>query len=120
VEGVTIRHAEVDDADAFHRIMTGPRVVAGTLQLPLQAAEWTRKLLEQKDEGSHVLAAIAQGEVVGNLALVTYPTLWGRRHLGEVHMAVRDDWHGKGVGGLLSWRPRSIWPTTGSTSRGWN
>ena len=33
--------------------------------------------------------------------LVAYPGLWRRRHVGEIHMAVRDDWHGKGVGTAL-------------------
>jgi len=98
---ITVRHAEVGDAEAFHRILTGPRVVEGTLQLPYQSAEWARKLLEEKDQGSHILSAVVEGEVVGNLDLVTYPTLWRRRHAGEIHMAVRDDWQGKGVGTAL-------------------
>jgi GNAT superfamily N-acetyltransferase len=39
--------------------------------------------------------------VVGDLGLETYPTLWRRRHAGQIGMAVRDDWHGKGVGTAL-------------------
>src|SRR5215211_1286167 len=98
---ITVRHAEAGDAEAFHRILTGPRVVEGTLQLPYQSAEWARKLLEERDRGSHILSAVAEGEVVGNLDLVTYPGLWRRRHVGEIHMAVRDDWQGRGVGTAL-------------------
>ena len=44
---VTVRHAEVGDAEAFHRIMTAPRVVAGTLQLPLQRVERARRFLAE-------------------------------------------------------------------------
>ena len=92
MEGVTIRHAEVGDAEALHRILTGARVVEETLQLPYQSAERSRRLLERTDEGSHVLSAVVEDEVVGNLGLVAFPTLWRRRHVGEIHMAVRDDW----------------------------
>ncbi len=69
VEGVTIRHAEVGDAEALHRILTGPRVVEKTLRLPYRSAEWSRRLLERTDEGSHVLSAVVENEVVGNLDL---------------------------------------------------
>src|SRR5918997_35245 len=48
---VTVRHAEVGDAEAFHRIMTAPRVVAGTLQLPLQTVERTRRFLADPPRG---------------------------------------------------------------------
>ena len=101
MEGVTIRHAEVGDAEALHRILTGPRVVEETLQLPYRSAEWSRRLLERTDEGSHVLSAVVEDEVVGNLDLVAFPTLWRRRHVGEIDMAVRDDWQGKGIGTAL-------------------
>ncbi len=70
MEGVTIRHAEVGDAEALHRILTGPRVVEETLRLPYRSAEWSRRLLERTDEGSHVLSAVVEDEVVGNLDLV--------------------------------------------------
>jgi hypothetical protein len=35
---ITVRHAEPDDTEAIHRILSGPRAMAGTLQLPLQSA----------------------------------------------------------------------------------
>jgi hypothetical protein len=34
---VSIRHAEPNDASAIHRILSGPRAIAGTMQLPLQS-----------------------------------------------------------------------------------
>jgi L-phenylalanine/L-methionine N-acetyltransferase len=101
VEGVTIRHAEVGDAEAFHRIMTGPRVVAGTLQLPFQTVERTRRFLAESPEHDYVLVAVADGEVIGNLDLSTKPHNPRTRHVGYMGMAVRDDWQGKGIGTAL-------------------
>jgi putative acetyltransferase len=98
---VTVRHAEVVDAEAFHRIMTAPRVVAGTLQLPFQSVERTRRFLADPPEGSHVLVALCEGEVVGNLDLRVHPDSPRRHHVGVVGMAVHDDWQGKGVGTSL-------------------
>jgi L-phenylalanine/L-methionine N-acetyltransferase len=98
---VTVRHAEVGDAEAFHRIMTAPRVVAGTLQLPFQSVERTRRFLADPPEGSHVLVALCEGEVVGNLDLRVHPDSPRRRHVGVIGMAVHDDWQGKGVGTSL-------------------
>ncbi len=98
---IVIRHAEPDDYEAIHRIFSGPRVIEGTLQLPLPSAEMWRKRLSEKPENLYSLVACADGEVVGDLGLETYPTLWRRRHAGQIGMAVRDDWQGKGVGTAL-------------------
>jgi len=88
---VSIRHAEPADAEALHRIFSGPRVIEGTLQLPLPSAEVSRKRLSEMPEGVYSLVACANGEVVGALGLETYPTLWRRRHVGQIGMALRDD-----------------------------
>jgi putative acetyltransferase len=95
---VSVRHAEPDDYEAMHRIMSGPRAAAGTLQLPLQSAEAWRKRLAEPTEGLFLLVACVEGEVVGNLGLETSPARPRMRHVGGVGMAVRDDWQGKGVG----------------------
>ena len=98
---VSIRHAEPDDYEALHRIFSGPRVIEGTLQLPLPSAEMWRKRLSEQPEGINALVACADGEVVGDLGLETYPTHWRRRHVAQIGMAVRDDWQGRGVGTAL-------------------
>ena len=98
---VSVRHAEPDDAEALHRILSSPRAMEGTLQLPLQSVEKRRQWLSEMPEGFHHLVACVEGEVVGSLGLGTFPTRWRRRHVGEIGMAVRDDWQGKGVGTAL-------------------
>ena len=98
---VSIRHAEPDDYEAMHRIMSGPRAAAGTLQLPLQSKEAWRKRLAEPPEGLLMLVACVEGEVVGNLGLETSPARPRMRHVGSIGMAVQDDWQGKGVGTAL-------------------
>ncbi|MDP8947007.1 MAG: GNAT family N-acetyltransferase [Actinomycetota bacterium] len=98
---IVIRHAEPDDYRALHRIFSGRRVIEGTLQLPLPSAEMWRKRISEKPESVYALVACVGGEVVGDLTLETHPTRWRRRHAGEIGMAVRDDWQGRGVGTAL-------------------
>ena len=98
---VSVRHAEPDDAQAVHRILSGPRATAGTMQLPLLSVEGVRKrFLSESHEGFYHLVACVDEEVVGHLGLETF-TRPRRRHVGEIGMAVRDDWQGKGVGTAL-------------------
>jgi hypothetical protein len=47
---VSIRHAEPSDTEAIHRILSGPRAVEGTLQLPLQSLEGVRKRFSEAPE----------------------------------------------------------------------
>ena len=98
---VSIRHAEPDDAEAIHRILSSPLASAGTLQWPLQSVEGIRTLFfsETREELYHLVACV-DAEVVGHLGLETF-TRPRRRHLGEIGMAVRDDWQGRGVGTAL-------------------
>jgi putative acetyltransferase len=98
---VSIRHAEPADAEALHRILVDRGVVQGTLQLPFQTVEGVRKWLSDKPEGLYVLVACVDEEVVGNLDLSTAPSIPRRRHAGDIAMAVREDWRGKGIGTAL-------------------
>ncbi len=98
---IIVRHAEPEDYEAMHRIMSSPKVAAGTLQLPLQSAEAWRKRLAEPPEGLFLLVACVDGEVIGNLGLETSPNRPRMRHAGSLGMAVRDDWQGRGVGTAL-------------------
>lgn len=96
-----IRHVEPEDYEALHRIMTGPVVQERTLQLPLQSRESWRKKLAEPPPGLYSLVACVEGEVVGNGTLATTPNRPRMKHVGELGMAIRDDWQGKGVGTKL-------------------
>ena len=98
---ITVRHLEPEDYKALHRIFSGPKVVADTLQMPFPSAEMWRERLSEPPEGLYSLVACVEREVVGSLGLETSPTRWRMRHVGSIGMAVRDDWQGKGVGTAL-------------------
>ena len=98
---ITVSHAEPEDYESLHRIFSGPKVVADTLQMPFPSAEMWRERLSEPPEGLYSLVACVEGEVVGSLGLETSPTRWRMRHVGSIGMAVRDDWQGKGVGTAL-------------------
>jgi putative acetyltransferase len=97
---IIVRHAEPGDLEGLHHLYSSPRVIAGTLQLPFPSAEARRKRLAESPEGHYFLVACVAGEVVGNLGLGT-TTRPRRRHVGDIGMAVRDDWQGRGVGTAL-------------------
>ena len=98
---ITIRHGEPGDYEAVHKIFSGPKATWGTLQIPYPSAEMWRKRLAEPPEGLYFLVACVDGEIVGQIGLHTSPNRPRRRHVGEIGMAVRDDWQGKGVGTAL-------------------
>lgn len=98
---ITVRRAEPADYEAVRNVYAGPRAYGGTLQLPLPSAEPWRKRLADPADGSFHLVACADGEVIGNLGLHTFPLHPRRRHVGQIGMAVRDDWQGRGAGTAL-------------------
>jgi len=98
---ITIRRAEPNDYEAIARVLAGPKAIWGTLQLPFPSTEVWRKRLAEPDPGLYSLVACAENEVVGQLTLHTFPNSPRRKHVGQLGMAVRDDWQGKGVGTAL-------------------
>ena len=97
---IEVRAAEITDVEALTQLFTHRNAYAQTLQLPFQSLEVWRKRLTHKDDTHHSLVATVNGEIVGNLGL-TRLTRARRAHVGEIGMAVRDDWQGKGVGTAL-------------------
>jgi len=98
---IVVRRAEPRDADAIQVIFSGPKVIAGTLQLPYPSVEAWRKRLADFPAADHWLVATIDGEVVGNLGLHDGGKSPRRRHVGQLCMSVRDDRHGCGVGSAL-------------------
>ena len=97
----TIRRAEPSDAEAMRKIFEYPNVIRGTLQLPFPSAENWRKRLAEPPDGTFNLVVCVENEVIGQLGLHTFPHHPRRRHVGQIGMEVRDDWHGKGAGSAL-------------------
>jgi putative acetyltransferase len=96
-----IRRAQPNDYEAVSRIFEGEKAFSGTLQLPFPSADVWHKRLAEPPEGSFNLLACVENEVVGQLGLHTLPNNPRRRHVGQIGMAVRDDWQGKGAGSAL-------------------
>lgn len=97
---LVIRHAEPQDYLAVARIYSYPLASGGTLQIPVQSAEVWKARLSQMAPLDRILVAAVDDEVVGNLGL--HPQTNVRRsHVAGIGMAVRDDWHGKGIGKAL-------------------
>ncbi|MGE5073951.1 MAG: GNAT family N-acetyltransferase [Anaerolineae bacterium] len=97
----TIRRAEPGDYEAVRRVLSGPKAVWGTLQLPYPTAEFWRRRMAEPVDGYYSLLACAGNDVVGELGLITFPNAPRRRHAARIGMAVRDDWQGKGAGTAL-------------------
>ncbi|MBN2243070.1 MAG: GNAT family N-acetyltransferase [Acidobacteria bacterium] len=99
---IKIRRTEPGDYEAVQRILAGPKAVWGTLQLPFPSVEqWRKRLAEPAESLFSLSACVENDEVVGQLGLQTFPDRPRRRHAGQIGMAVRDDWQGKGVGAAL-------------------
>jgi len=96
-----VRRIEPADYEAVTRIFIGPQVIWGTLQLPFPSVESWKKRLSEAPEGSINLVVCAGDEIVGQLGLFTFPNWPRRRHAGQIGMAVRDDWQGRGAGAAL-------------------
>ena len=98
---ISIRHLQPEDVNAVHEMCSSQTVINGTMRLPYQALDYTRRRVEPVD-GIIRLVAVADEEVVGYSELITYPNVPRHRHAGEVNMImVREGWQNQGVGRQL-------------------
>jgi L-phenylalanine/L-methionine N-acetyltransferase len=98
---VIVRRAEARDAEAIAATFALREAIAGTLQLPFPSSATWAKRIEETPPGDYLLVAEVDGGVVGNLGLHATSKSPRRRHAGTIGIAVRDDWHGRGVGSAL-------------------
>ncbi|MBL0347253.1 GNAT family N-acetyltransferase [Candidatus Villigracilis affinis] len=98
---IIIRRLEPSDYEAMQKVFAGPKVTWGTLQQPYPSVESWRKRLTEIPESQFWLAAMVGDEMAGQLEIQTTPNHPRRKHVGQLGMAVRDDFQGKGVGTAL-------------------
>ncbi|GLS17983.1 acetyltransferase [Labrys miyagiensis] len=94
-----IRTTRVDDTDAVTALVNLPGYRFGTLRLPFQSVQGTRKWLEQQGDDGLSLVAVLDGAIVGNLGL--FRDKGRRRHAAHFGMGVHDQHVGKGIGTAL-------------------
>ncbi|WP_332697648.1 GNAT family N-acetyltransferase [Bosea sp. (in: a-proteobacteria)] len=94
-----VRAARSDDLDALTALVNLPGFRAGTLRLPYQRSEVTRRWLENPDIDGLNIVAIRDGELIGQAGFERYR---GRRaHVAYIGIGVHDDHRGTGVGSAL-------------------
>jgi putative acetyltransferase len=95
-EGLVIRAARLDDAEALTALMNMPGFRAGTQRLPFQSVEHTCKWLERRSEGGINLVAVLNGKLVGSADFVRYA---GRRsHSAGLGLGVHDGHKARALG----------------------
>jgi putative acetyltransferase len=98
---ITVRRACIDDSDAIWRVFQDTEAYSGTLQLPFPSREVWRKRIAEPPESDFILVAEADGAIVGQAGLHRVAMSPRRAHAMSIGIAVRSDWHGKGVGRAL-------------------
>ncbi len=101
IPGLIIRDCRLEDAEALHDMFSQPQVIRGTLQLPYPSLQLWQARIADPQPGLTMLVAIHEDGLVGQVAVHTHPTRPRRRHAGDLGMAVRHEWQGRGVGTAL-------------------
>lgn len=95
-KGVTVRAMRADDLEAVTAFLNLPGFRHGTLRLPFQSIEETRRRFEAMSPGNISLVAEYDGVPVGDARHQ------GRRsHAASIGMGIHDDFTGKGIGSAL-------------------
>ena len=97
---IIVRHAEPGDYLAVQQIYAQPRAVAGNLQVPFPSQEMWRERLTKIDSNNHILVALVNDKVVGNLGL-HLSARRRRTHAAGIGIGVHDEYHRLGVGSAL-------------------
>lgn len=100
-QDIVIRATEPEDFEAFQDIHAQPKVIWGTMRIPYQSKDFWRKRLANFPGGGHGIVAEIDQRVVGSAALLVDNFSPRRRHVGDIGMAVHDDFHHRGVGRAL-------------------
>lgn len=94
-----MRAMRPSDVEAVTALLNMPGFRFGTLRLPHQTVEETRKRMEAPQPGSINLVAVVGDVIVGNAGM---SRLQGRRsHAASLGMGVHDAYAGQGIGSAL-------------------
>lgn len=97
--GILIRATRPDDCEAIAALANLPGYRWGTLRMPHQTPEETRRWIEHRAPGNIGLVAVKDGRIVGNGGLSRSD---GRRsHVASLGMGVHDDFCGQGIGSKI-------------------
>jgi L-phenylalanine/L-methionine N-acetyltransferase len=98
-DNVVIRATRPDDSEQIAALACLPGYRFGTLRLPHQTPEMTRKWIENQAPGDLSLMVVHDGTIIGNGGLSRFQ---GRRaHAAGLGMGIHDDWCGRGIGSRL-------------------
>lgn len=98
-DGIVIRAARPSDYEGIAALGSLPRLRWGTLRLPYQSPEATKKWLESQTPNNLSLVVEKDGVIIGSGGFERYQ---GRRnHVGSLGMGLHDDYHGRGIGTRL-------------------
>jgi L-phenylalanine/L-methionine N-acetyltransferase len=101
IDNIVIRRIEPEDFRGLQRINEQPLAVYGTLQVPYPSAQTWRQRLEHQTGNHYGLVACVRDTIVGSLGLAVPERSPRRAHVGEIGLAVHDQWHGRGIGTAL-------------------
>jgi len=99
IDGIVIRATRPGDYEEIAALGNLPGYRWGTLRLPYQSPETTRKWLEGLTSNHVSLTVELDGRIIGNGG---FERLQGRRsHVAYLGMGLHDDYHGRGIGSRL-------------------
>lgn len=98
-DSIVIRATRPVDSEQIAALACLPGYRFGTLRLPHQTPEATRKWIESRQPGDVDLVVVHNETIIGNGGLNRFQ---GRRgHAASLGMGIHDDWQGRGIGSRL-------------------
>ncbi len=99
LERLVVRAVRATDAEALDALINMPGYRHGTLRVPYQRLEETRKRLENPTLGAMNLVALYEDRIVGTGGINRFSDR--RQHAASLGMGVHDDYVGQGIGSVL-------------------
>jgi putative acetyltransferase len=98
---LTIRRAELGDAEALHVLFNQPEIVYWTIEMPFTTLASVQQRIAQSSDSNYLLVACDGPKVIGTLSLTAY-AVPRMRHVAKLgSIAVDPAEQGKGAGSAL-------------------